>query len=316
MTRTTLERYQVWIYLGAILSGLGAGSVWQSSNSIVEWLLWPVLIFLLFSTFVQIPLLHLREAFLDRRFALAVLMGNFVLIPLLVAVLLLFIPDHTALRLGVLLVLLVPCTDWFITFTQLGGGDVRRAIVVTPINLLLQVLLLPFYLWLMFDSEQVADLSAADFWPALLVILIPMLAALVSEKWIEDKAARAVWRDGLAWCPVPLLALVIFLIAMAQAETVEQTLAFLPVVMPLFIAFVLLTALLAKAMAVGLDLPRDQGRTLVFCLGTRNSFVVLPVALSLPAGWEVAAIVIVLQSLVELFMMIFYLWWVPRCLFK
>ncbi|MDP3222391.1 MAG: hypothetical protein Q8M96_04570, partial [Rubrivivax sp.] len=50
-------------------------------------------------------------------------------------------------------------------------------------------------------------------------------------------------------------------------------------------------------------------------LGTRNSFVVLPFALSLPAGWELAAVVIVVQSLVELLGMVFFLWWVPRHLF-
>ena len=44
--------------------------------------------------------------------------------------------------------------------------------------------------------------------------------------------------------------------------------------------------------------------------------LVLPVALSLPGGWEVAAVVIVVQSLVELFGMVFYLWWVPRWLFR
>ena len=53
-------------------------------------------------------------------------------------------------------VLLVPCPDWFITFSQLGAGNVPRAIAVTPVNLLLQLLLLPVYLWLMLG----ADLSA------------------------------------------------------------------------------------------------------------------------------------------------------------
>jgi ACR3 family arsenite efflux pump ArsB len=53
-----------------------------------------------------------------------------------------------------------------------------------------------------------------------------------------------------------------------------------------------------------------------FSLGTRNSFVVLPLALSLPADWHVAAVVIVVQSLVELFGMTIYLWWIPRRLFR
>jgi ACR3 family arsenite efflux pump ArsB len=51
-------------------------------------------------------------------------------------------------------------------------------------------------------------------------------------------------------------------------------------------------------------------------MGTRNSFVVLPLALALPAGWETAVVVIVFQSLVELFGMAFYLWWLPRHLFN
>ena len=58
-----------------------------------------------------------------------------------------------------------------------------------------------------------------------------------------------------------------------------------------------------------------QGRALAFSLGTRNSFVVLPFALALPTGWETTVVVIVFQSVVELFGMLLYLWWLPRVLF-
>jgi ACR3 family arsenite efflux pump ArsB len=54
------------------------------------------------------------------------------------------------------------------------------------------------------------------------------------------------------------------------------------------------------------------GRTLAYGFGTRNSFVVLPFALALPAGWEASALVIVLQSLVELLGMLLYLRGLPR----
>jgi ACR3 family arsenite efflux pump ArsB len=37
-----------------------------------------------------------------------------------------------------------------------------------------------------------------------------------------------------------------------------------------------------------------------------------PLALALPAGWEATAIVIVVQSLVELFAMLVFLWLEPR----
>ena len=71
----------------------------------------------------------------------------------------------------------------------------------------------------------------------------------------------------------------------------------------------------AKALARALALPATHGRTLAFSLGTRNSFVVLPFALALPAGWEATAVVIVVQSLVELVGMVAFLWWVPQRLF-
>ena len=316
MDRLVLERQQVWIYLSAIIVGLLTGSAWPGIAPTFEALLWPALVFLLYATFVQVPLLHLRDAFRDHRFIAAMLIGNFICLPALAWALVQWLPADPALRLGVLLVLLVPCTDWFITFSQLGGGNVPRAIAVTPINLLLQLLLLPFYLWLMLGSGPVAGLGLTEVWPALLVVILPLIAAVVSERWIEARPERARVRDRLAWWPVPLLALVVLMIAGAQVSAVRDALGLFTVVVPLFVVFLLLAALIAKGLACLMALPTDHGRTLAFSLGTRNSFVVLPFALSLPAGWEVAAVVIVVQSLVELFGMVFYLWWVPRHLLR
>lgn len=318
MNRLTLERHQVWVYLTAIISGLLLGSAQPALTKHFETLLWPTLALLLYTTFLQVPLLHVRDAFHDRRFVLAILLGNFVLIPLLVWLALLWLPDDPALQLGVLLVLLVPCTDWFITFTQLGRGDAARAMAVTPLNLILQLLLLPFYLWLMLPS---ADLSIAinttQMLPAaLLLIGLPLIAALLTERWVESAPDRIIWRERLAWWPVPSLAIVVFLIASAQLETVRHAGAVLVSVLPVFIGFLLLTALMARQLTRVLHLSIASGRTLAFSMGTRNSFVVLPLALALPAGWETTVVVIVFQSLIELFGMVFYVWWVPRLLFR
>ncbi len=111
MNRLTLERRQVWIYLVAIIGGLLVGSGWPRVNPPFEALLWPTLMLLLYATFVQVPLLHLREAFADHRFVAAVLVGNFLVLPVLAWVLVHGLPPDPALRLGVLLVLLVPCTE-------------------------------------------------------------------------------------------------------------------------------------------------------------------------------------------------------------
>jgi ACR3 family arsenite efflux pump ArsB len=313
--RLTLERGQVWIYLAAIMLGLGAGSAWPALAPRLETLLWPTLMLLLYATFVQVPLLHVREAFDDRRFLAAVLIGNFVLLPLVAWALVACLPDDPVLIVGVLLVLLVPCTDWFITFSQLGGGNVPRAIAVTPLNLLLQLLLLPPWLWLIAGTDGLPRLRAADLAPALAVLIAPLALAAVTERWIEARPERDAVRERLAWWPVPLLAIVVFQIAAAQVGAVLGASRMLGMAVPVFVVFLLAAGALAKLLAHALALPADQGRTLAFSLGTRNSFVVLPFALSLPPGWEVTSVIIVVQSLVELLGMVLFLWWVPRRLF-
>ena len=318
MDRLSLERRQVWIYLAAIVGGLILGSVQPAVAAGFEALLWPVLATLLYTTFVQVPLLHVRHAFRDRSFVVAILLGNFVLIPLLVWLVLQCLPNNPALHLGVALVLLVPCTDWFITFTQLGRGDTARAIAVTPLNLIVQLLMLPIYLWLLLPAADFGTaLETEQMLPAALTLIgVPLLAAALTERWIEAKRKRTIWRERLGWWPVPLLAMVVFLIAGAQVGTVLHAGPILLTVLPVYVGFLLVAALVARLLMRLLRLPIGTGRTLAFSLGTRNSFVVLPFALALPTGWETTVVVIVFQSLVELFGMVFYLWWLPRHLFK
>ncbi|WP_439588872.1 arsenic resistance protein [Hydrogenophaga sp.] len=318
MNRLALERHQVWVYLVAIAAGLSAGSAWPGLRTAFEGLLWPALALLMFATFLQVPLLQVRDALQDRRFAVAVLVGNFVLVPVVAWALVVAFDLSPVMRLGVLLVLLAPCTDWFITFSQLGRGDVPRAIAITPLNLVLQLVLLPLYLWGMTDLQAMGSRDWTALAAAVLVVMAPLVLAVLVERWMRVRPQTERVREVLGWWPVPLLALalVVFLIAGAQVGTVLGALAELWAVVPVFVLFLVAAALLAKALGAGFRLPAEQGRTLAFSLGTRNSFVVLPLALALPAGWEVAAVVVVVQSVVELFGMVVYVWGVPRHLFR
>lgn len=218
------------------------------------------------------------------------------------------------MRLGVLLVLLVPCTDWFIAFAQLGKDDGTRAVAIAPLNLVLQLVLLPLYLWGMADARALGAWEAGTLAAAMLTVLAPLLVAAAAEPWLERHPAGLRLRTTAAWWSVPLLALVVFLVAGAQVGAVRDSLAALGRTVPVFVLFLVAAALLTKAMARALRLPTPQGRTLAFSLGTRNAFIVL--ALALPPGWELAAVAIVAQSLVELVGMAVYVWAVPRHLFR
>lgn len=316
LKRETLEKYQVFIYLTGITLGLVIGVKFPEQSGSLELALWPLLALLLYTTFTQIPLSHLGEAFASGRFMWAAVIGNFVIIPLIVWGLMTIGPDIPAVQLGILLVLLVPCTDWFITFTHLGGGDTNSAIAFSPISLLLQLLLLPFYIWLFLGSEITTSVMQRELILAFFgLIVLPLIAAFLTEKWLEKREGSDRILGVLGWMPVPLLALVVFSIAVAQVNVLIGSLGTLPSLFLIFSTFLLIAGLLSVVISRIFVLPPRQGRVLAFSLGSRNSFVMLPLALSLPPSFELTVVVIVFQSLIELFGMAIYVWWIPKKLY-
>ncbi|WP_449043998.1 arsenic resistance protein [Paracoccus versutus] len=312
-SKDTLERNQVWVYLAAIIIGLVFGGGVPALAQTLEALLWPALAVLLYTTFTQVRLGQLPAAFRDVRFVSAALIGNFAVLPLLICGVLLLVPDDPAIRLGLLLVLLVPCTDWFITFAHQAGGDLRRAIAITPALLVAQMILLPLYLWLFMGADFMVIVSAGRMVTVFgIVIVLPLVAAFATERWAGEAPARIATIERLGWFPVPLLAFVLFLIAASQVEAVMGSIPLLGDIFVACIVFLIGGTMIGLAIGKAFGLPVGQARTLVFTLTTRNSFVVLPFALALPAAWEMAAIAIVFQSLIELFGMLALLWLVPR----
>lgn len=313
LTRLQLERWQVAVYAVAIAAGGALGLAAPAVAPALERPLWPVLAALLYVTFAQVPLDHLREAVRDRRFLAALLATNFLIVPALVGALAQVLPADRALELGVYLVLLVPCTDWFVSFTWLGGGDARRATASTPVLLLTQMVALPVWLWLMMGREFTGLVRAGAFVEAFLGLIVgPLLLALATEWAAHRSRVAARWLATTVWLPVPLLAVTVFLIAGAQVRTVAEAAGRLGTATLVFVAYAALIPYVARGVGRCCRLDLRAQRTLVFSAGTRNSFVVLPLALALPPPWQLAVAVIVLQSLVELGAMLFYLWWIPN----
>lgn len=313
--REQLEKQQSWLYLGFISLGLTLGVLAPGWVASLEQLLWPLLGVLLYATFTQIPLLHIKQSVADVLFMTALLVGNFVVIPALLWLLVLWLPLSPPVIAGVLLVLLVPCTDWFITFTHLGKGDAARAIAATPLLLLVQMTALPVYLWLFLGGEWFQLTFSTDLLSAFAgLILLPLVLAWLTELGAQRYRAIERTTRQLGYLPVPLLALVVLVIAATQVNSVVALSHVLVQVVFIFAGYLVVAAMLGKLLGKLFKLPATSARTLVFSFGTRNSFVMLPIALALPSGWQAAVVVVVFQSLVELFGMVAYLRWVPKLL--
>ncbi|KPN97592.1 hypothetical protein AO843_12810 [Lysinibacillus sp. ZYM-1] len=88
-------------------------------------------------------------------------------------------------------------------------------------------------------------------------------------------------------------------------------------VIPVYIAFMVIMPFISKFIGKRFKLDLESGRALIFSGSTRNSLVVLPLALSLPDQVStIVAAIIVTQTIVEIIGEIIYIRVVPLLLLR
>ncbi|MFD4868419.1 arsenic resistance protein [Streptomyces sp. NPDC058412] len=308
-----MEHHQIAVYLGAMAAGALVGWAVPSAGPGLEHAINPVLGALLFVTFLQVPAAELLRSLRDGRFLSAALVVNFVVVPLVVAAMFVFLPADQAVRIGVLLVLLCPCVDYVIVFSGVAGGSSRRLLAATPLLLVVQMLLLPGFLYLFMGSELADIVEVGPFVEAFLIlIVIPLVLAWALQAWAARRPAGQKVTGAATTTMVPLMAATLCVVVASQIPKLGDSLTDVAAVIPFYAAFLIVMAFAGKAVARLFRLGASAGRAIVFTGATRNSLVVLPLALALPDALSVAAVVVVTQTLVEVLGMVAYVRLVPR----
>ncbi|WP_174703773.1 arsenic resistance protein [Paenibacillus bovis] len=318
MTREALERQQIWIYLLLLVLGIFIGTFAPAGGATLDILLSPLLAILLYSMFVQIPFIHIRKSMGNAIFMTALLLVNFVIVPLVVGLLILLFPQPTPVLIGICLVLLTPCIDYVIVFTGLGRGNEQLMLAATPLLLIVQLILLPFYLRLFVGTSAAKIMQAGPFISTfIMLILIPLLLAIITQLWAKRRPTGSRWQQLTAWLPVPMMGLVLLVITASQIHRVYEDMEIVIGVLPIYVLFALLMPVIASLVARIFRLDLGAGRALIFSSSTRNSLVVLPLALALPPSWALtAAAVIVTQTMIELIAELIYIRVVPSLLMR
>jgi ACR3 family arsenite transporter len=225
------------------------------------------------------------------------------------------LPPEPVVLVGVFMVLLTPCIDYVIAFTELADGNAEQITAVTPVLMVLQLLLLPVYLWLFMGSRIAAAVEPGPFLEAFLfLIATPLTLAWLTELWAERSETGRQWQERMGLLPVPMMGATLLVVIASQLPRVRGSIDQLAVVVPVYVAFLVVMALLGRVGAGLLGLDTGASRALVFTSVTRNSLVVLPLALALPAGYELVPAVVVTQTLVELTGMVVLTRVVPKWL--
>ncbi len=294
------ERVSLWrdlkepaVLLGAAGVGTFLSTQWPETARLSERAISPLLVLVLFTLFARVSLERLREAVRDRKYVLSVLGMNFVSAPVLAFLLgRLFLPDVPELRVGLFLALLTPCTDWYLIFTHLVGGDVARNLAVLPWNLVLQLALLPVYLWLFTSAWLPMEWGEAGRALLLFVGLPLLLAQLFRRRWGE--------RPELV--PMGFLALALVVLAMFASQggiVLAHPMLFLRLAPPLLL-FYGLSLGIAWILARRLRYPRERFLALACTAMARNSPLVLPLALVLFPEHPIVALSQVVEPILEI----------------
>lgn len=308
-----MERHQVSLYLAALLIGGGVGLALPAVAHPAELAINPVLGLLLYATFLGVPFARIGRALRDWRFLATVVAVNFVLVPVVVWVLSRIVAHDQVLLVGVLFVLLTPCVDYVIVFTGLAGGAKERLLAAAPLLMIAQMLLLPPFLWAFAGAEFARADTLAPFLEAfVLLIVLPLVTAGLTQ----CVATRARWGavvQGLVLdAMVPLMMLTLAVVVASQISRVGEQIWSLLLTVPVYILFagVMIPIGMLASRVAGIDTPGQ--RAVVFSGVTRNSLVVLPLVLALPATFDLASLVVVTQTLVELVIMILLVRVIPR----
>ncbi len=143
-----VNKFQSFIILGMVVLGILIGQI-SFIQTYSEYLIMPSLTIMLFLVFIQIPLREIGSSFKNLKFTLTSIIINFVWTPIIVFILgKLFLNDNSELLIGFIMLMVTPCTDWYLIFTGIAKGNVGLGSSVLPLNLMLQLLLLPVYILL------------------------------------------------------------------------------------------------------------------------------------------------------------------------
>ncbi|GHD86969.1 arsenic resistance protein [Kocuria marina] len=308
-----MERFQIPLYLAALSVGALAGWWAPGLGGLATPAVTPVLAALLYVTFLGIPLRRVGEGLRDLRFMACLVIVNFAVVPVIVFALVRAFSIEGPMLIGVLLVLLTPCIDYVIVFSGLAGAANDRLLAASPVLLVLQMLTLPLYLWSFLAPDVAVVVHWGTFAQALaVVIVIPLVAAAVTQWAAARSPVARRWGRLAGGAMVPLMMLTLATVVASQIALVgSRAQALLPLV-PVYVSFAALMTALGWAAGRLAGLRVRERRAVLFSGVTRNSLVVLPLALAAPDGTVLAPLAVLTQTFVELLVMLALVGLVPR----
>lgn len=293
-----IEKLEPIIIFSAVIIGLlfsNIDIIAQNSSHLINLFL----CLMLFGLFLEVDMNELKNSFKNVKFTSTSLIINFLWTPLFGYFLgSLFLKGNVDVLVGFFMLILTPCTDWYLVFTKMAKGDLTLSLSILPINLVLQIILLPIYLMIFFSSGNTMDYSQLAY-SLLIVIVIPFVAAQI-VKFILNADLKETATNLFTSLQIWFLSLAVFCIFASQGELLFDNLnsvltIFIPLIL-FFIANVIIDLLLSEK----INFTYSEYASLTMTTLARNSPLALAIAINSFPGHELVSIALVIGPLIEL----------------
>ena len=295
------EKFQTLSILIAVGLGLLFGQIHVFEQYAASFIV-PFLLLMLYGLFLTIPLQHLKDAFKNRKFLNTSTIINFVWTPLVAWGLgAIFLADHPALWIGFIMLMVTPCTDWYLLFTSIAKGNVPLSMSVLPINLILQVVLLPVYLFIFAGTIEPIPLSIIGE-SIVLVLVIPFALAHLTRFPLRKR--KAFLNEKLvpffATAQIFFLSLAIMAMFASQGKYLLDNLEVISTLLLPVLLFFGINFIVAQTMGKVLKFSYEDTVSLSLMTIARNSPVSLAIAVVAFPDRPLIALALVIGPLIEL----------------
>lgn len=293
-----IEKLEPVIIFSAVIIGLLFSNIGIIADN-TTYLINIFLCLMLYGLFLEVPLNELKDSFKNVKFTSTSLIINFLWTPLFgYFVGSLFLRGNVDVLIGFFMLILTPCTDWYLVFTKMAKGDLTLSLSILPINLILQIILLPIYLVLFFSTANSMDYSQLAY-SLVIVIVIPFVAAqltkLVLNNDLKQKAGEL-----MGSLQIWLLSLAVFCIFASQGELLFENLNSIAVLFVPLIIFFLVNTAIDLLVSEKINFTYSEYASLTMTTLARNSPLALAIAINSFPGHELISIALVIGPLIEL----------------
>lgn len=293
-----VEKFEPIIIIFAIILGLIFSNISLIAQN-TDYLITVFLCLMLFGLFLEIPMNELKNSFRNVKFSSTSLIINFIWTPLFGYFLgSLFLKGNVDVLIGFFMLILTPCTDWYLVFTKLAKGDLTLSLSILPINLILQIVLLPVYLIIFFSSGNAMDYSQLAY-SILTVIVIPFVAAQIVKLVLSDDLSRKA-SDIFSSLEIWFLCLAVFCIFASQGKLLFDNLNSIATIFVPLIIFFIANMIIDLLISEKINFTYSKYASLTMTTLARNSPLALAIAINSFPGHELISIALVIGPLIEL----------------